>query len=84
MRHVPIAEFKDKLSEIVAAAEAGEEIVITRHGRDVVKIIAVEEDRMARQRAAIRELYAFGQEILHTKGPTTSAEIRAWIDEGRP
>lgn len=84
MRHVPIAEFKDKLSEIVAAAEAGEEIVITRHGRDVVKIIAVEEDRMARQRAAIRELYAFGQETLRKNGPTTAAEIRAWIDEGRP
>lgn len=84
MRHVPIAEFKDKMSEIVAAAEAGEEIVITRHGRDVVKLVAVEVDRLARQRAAVDALYAVGQEIRAKYGPTTAAEIREWIDEGRP
>ena len=38
MRHVPIAEFKDHLSELVAAVEAGDEIVITRHGRAAVKV----------------------------------------------
>ena len=84
MRHVSVSELKDKASEIVSAAEAGEDITITRHGRDVVKLVGLEQDRMARQRAAVDAAYALGQEILRKHGPTTSAEIRAWIDEDRP
>lgn len=83
MRYVPIAQFKDKMSEIMAAAEGGEEVVITRHGRDYMKLVPVAEDRMARQRAAVRDLYNLGQEILRENGPTTAAEIREWIAEGR-
>lgn len=37
-----VAEAKNKLSELIARAERGEEIVITRHGREVVKITALE------------------------------------------
>lgn len=83
MRHVPIAQFKDKMSEIMAAAEAGEDIVITRHGRDYMKLVPIEEDRMARQRAAVDALYDLGQQIKARNGPTTAEEIRVWIDEGR-
>ena len=84
MRHVSVSELKDKASEIVSAAEAGEDITITRHGREVVKLVGLEQDRMARQRAAVDAAYAFGQEILRKNGPTTAAEIRAWIEEDRP
>ena len=83
MRHVPIAEFKDKLSEIVAAAEAGEEIVITRHGRDVVRLVAIKEDRLERQRAAMEALHGLGQQVLRDHGSTSQDERRAWIDMGR-
>lgn len=83
MRHVPIAQFKDKMSEVMAAAEAGEEIVITRHGRDYMKLVPFEEDRMAKQRAAVDALYALGQRIKARNGPTTQTEIREWIEEGR-
>lgn len=38
MRHVSFAEFEDKLTEMIAAAEAGEEIVVTRNGVGVVKL----------------------------------------------
>lgn len=84
MRHVPIAQFKDKMSEYMAAAESGEDIVITRHGRDYMKLVPVEEDRMARQRAAVQAAYELGQRIKAKYGPTTAEEIRSWIDEGRP
>lgn len=83
MRHVPIAQFKDKMSEVMAAADAGEEVVITRHGRDYMKLVPLSQDRMERQRAAVNALYALGQEILVKNGPTTAAERRAWINEGR-
>lgn len=83
MRHVPIAQFKDKMSEVMAAAEAGEDIVITRHGRGYMKLVPFEEDRMARKREAIRALSALGDEIRAKHGPTSAAEIRKWIEEGR-
>lgn len=84
MRHVPMAEFKDKMAETIAAAEAGEDIVITRHGRQTVRLVPVDEERRARQHAAIKGLIALGEEIRTKYGPTTRAEIRDWIDEGRP
>ena len=37
-RQYSIAEFRGKLSKLVKRAEKGEEIVITRHGKPVVKI----------------------------------------------
>lgn len=83
MRHVPIAQFKDKMSEIMAAAEAGEDIVITRHGRDYMRLVPVEEDRMARQRAAIDAMLKF-REQLRAKGVRiTPEEIVEWKNEGR-
>jgi len=36
-----IAETKDKLSELIARAEKGEEITITRHGRPVVRFTPI-------------------------------------------
>jgi prevent-host-death family protein len=84
MRNVALSEAKDHLSELIAAAEAGEEIIITRHGKAAAKLVAVDDERRARQREAIRRLYALGQEVLKTSGPTRADEIRAWIEEGRP
>ncbi len=34
-----VAEAKAKLSELMAAADAGEEVIIARHGKPAVKII---------------------------------------------
>lgn len=38
MTHYSIAEFKNKLSKLLERAEKGEDIVITRHGKPVVRI----------------------------------------------
>ncbi|WP_419809349.1 type II toxin-antitoxin system Phd/YefM family antitoxin [Sphingomonas sp.] len=83
MRHVPIAEFKDKLSEIVAAAEAGEDIVITRHGRDVVRLSGVEADRREQRRAALEGLVQFRDDLRGEGVRVTSDEWIAWKEEGR-
>ncbi|GGB38401.1 hypothetical protein GCM10011380_29770 [Sphingomonas metalli] len=83
MRHVPIAAFKDKASEIIAAVEAGEEVVITRHGRDVVRLVGIELERLARQREAIDALGALGEDVRRRHGPTHPDEIRQWAEHGR-
>ena len=83
MRHIPIAEFKDKVAETISAAEAGEDIVVTRHGRQTVRLVPVDEERRARQRQAIEGLIALGDDIRARHGPSSAAEVRNWIDEGR-
>ncbi len=40
MRQVSVAEAKAKLSEIIQAVEAGEDIRITRHGSPVVRLVS--------------------------------------------
>lgn len=47
MTTMNIAEAKSKLSELVARAEAGEEVVIARNGKPAVRITAVEPARKA-------------------------------------
>lgn len=84
MKHVPVAAFKDRVSEYIAEAQAGEEVVVTRHGKPTVKLIAVEEDRRAKHREAIRGLFALGREIYAQHGPTAPDEIRSWVEEDRP
>ena len=83
MRHIPVAEFKDKLSEILAAAENGEDIVITRHGRDVIRLMPVAQDRMAQQRAAIEGLLTFREQLRAEGVRITPEELIAWKKEGR-
>jgi prevent-host-death family protein len=86
MRHVPIAEFKDHLSELVAAVERGEEVVITRHGKPAVRLIPAQEpieQRRRRAREALAQM-ARTRERMRSEGRTaTIDEMIAWKNEGR-
>ncbi len=42
MAHYSVATTKDKLSSLIDKALAGEEVVITRHGKPVVRMNAVQ------------------------------------------
>jgi prevent-host-death family protein len=43
MTRVNVQEAKTRLSQLLAAAERGEEVVIARGGRPVVRLVPVEE-----------------------------------------
>ena len=47
MRTVSLAEAKTHLSELLNTVEAGEEIVITRHGRAVARLSSPEKQKQA-------------------------------------
>jgi prevent-host-death family protein len=87
MRHVPIAEFKDRLSELVAAANRGEEILITRHGKVTARLLPPEqnsEERRQRARRALERM-ARARDRMRAEGRTVSVdEWIAWKNEGRP
>jgi len=85
-RHVPISEFKDHASELVAAAERGEEIVITRHGKPAAKLIAApfaDVERRQRVEAALARATELREEMRAEGRTVTMDEIIAWKNEGR-
>jgi prevent-host-death family protein len=55
MTQVGMHEAKTKLSQLVARAEAGEDIVIARNGRPVARLVPVPRtNRLASVRGALR------------------------------
>jgi prevent-host-death family protein len=80
MRITGIYEAKQSFSELIAAVEAGEEVRITRHGKEVVRMLpmrrrpVITSDQIERELAAIRELHG-----RIRPGP----DWRALRDEGR-
>lgn len=58
MRTVSVAEAKTHLSELLNAVEAGDDVVITRHGRAVARVSPPEKPRQPihlKRLAALRE-----------------------------
>lgn len=82
MREVGAFEAKNKLSELLDLAEHGEEIVITRHGKEVARLVppkgrhSVEEARAAMER--LRE-----RAKKENHGAFDWSEWKAYRDEGR-
>ena len=84
MRHVPITEFKDKMAEVMLAAEGGEEVIITRHGRDYMRLMPMRVDDIESRKRAFAELAVMREQMRQRGVPTTTrAEILEWIAEGR-
>ena len=62
MESIGLFEAKTHLSELIARAERGEEVVITRHNKPVAKLVPIgraPEADAQRQRAALDALQAF-------------------------
>ena len=52
--NVSIAEAKAKLSELVSRAEAGEEIVLTRHGKVAARIVPPAKEHLLPRIGALK------------------------------
>lgn len=86
METVGLFEAKTHLSELIARAERGEEVIITRHNKPVAKLVPIGEvspELYRRRLAAAEAMQAVGREIAKRGGPLTIEEILAWRDEGR-
>ncbi len=77
MTEVSLAEAKAKLSALVDKAEAGEEILITRHGKLVARLGPV-----ASPRQPLPSLAAFRKTMPKSRY-TTAALLRQERDESR-
>lgn len=85
MRHIPIAAFKDRVSEFIAAAEAGEEVVITRHGKIAARLLPPDDlqERSERARQAMVRLAEIREKMRAEGRTATIEEMIDWKNEGR-
>jgi prevent-host-death family protein len=86
MKHVPVATFKDRVSEFVSEAERGEEVIITRHGKPAARLSAIAPDEDAQRvqrRAAINGLRALRQRLYDQGVRVSVEEMIEWKNEGR-
>jgi prevent-host-death family protein len=86
-----IGEAKDRLSQLVTAAERGEDVIIARSGRPKVRLVVIEDDTDAVQAAErARRASAFGMfrhtanwdAIEQAMAPMTEDELAEWY--GKP
>ncbi|OGB03050.1 MAG: hypothetical protein A3E25_15140 [Burkholderiales bacterium RIFCSPHIGHO2_12_FULL_69_20] len=86
MESIGLFEAKTHLSELIARAERGEEVIITRHNKPVAKLVPVTEqpsfDR-ERRHQAIQALTALQTELSQSHGTMTTDEIVSLVREGR-
>lgn len=82
MRHIGLFEAKNKLSALIDSVERGEEIVITRHGKAVARLVpdrAMQAPERAREAAA--RIRARAAQLA--AGRFDWSEWKALRDEGR-
>ena len=77
-----VGDAKARFSELLARAEAGDEITIKRHGTAIAKLVPMRPKLSVGDRRARREAYlAWNEEHGPMLGPDLT--IRQLIDEGR-
>ena len=78
MENIGLFEAKTHLSELVARAERGEEVIITRHNKPVAKLVPIGRNTRgasARRQAALDALQSFERIVI--KGTTVKELIEA-------
>ena len=81
-----VFEARNRFSELVEAAERGEETVVLKHGRPVAKLvpIAASSDLTASRSRALDSLAVLRQRTVQELGrPFTHAELVASRDDGK-
>ncbi len=82
MTEIGAFEAKNKLSELLDRAEAGEEVVITRRGKPVAKLVPVKFERdREKARMAVQRIRELSAEMK--LGPFDWGEWKKYRDEGR-
>jgi prevent-host-death family protein len=79
---VTVTQAKGQLTELVRRAEAGEEVVLTRHGHDAAKLVspATKPDRAARA-AVLDAVWEAAGKRKRKKGPSAARSQDYLYDE---
>ncbi|WP_333835360.1 type II toxin-antitoxin system Phd/YefM family antitoxin [Rubrimonas sp.] len=83
MREIGAFEAKTHLSALLEAVAGGEEIVITRRGKPIARLVPVEDADPGARDAARARIRALRRSLAEAGASLTLADIRAARDEGR-
>jgi prevent-host-death family protein len=83
LREVGAFEAKNRLGQLLDLVEQGEVVVITRHGKEVARLVPARPIRSREQAlAAIRRIRDRAEQ--RKLGPFDWSEWKSYRDEGRP
>jgi prevent-host-death family protein len=83
VREIGAFEAKNKLGQLLDLVERGEEIVITRHGKEVARLVPpLKAVNREQARAAVKRICERAEKLK--LGPFERAEWKSYRDEGRP
>jgi len=83
--HIPVSQAKAKLTDLVRRAERGEEIVLTRHGRESVMLMPVGCRPSAEGRRKVIESVMEAVRGNRTEGPNAArSQDFLYGDQGLP
>jgi len=79
---ISVTDAKGQLTELVRRAEAGDEVILTRHGQPAVRLVAVKEKLLdpAARRKLMQEIGAAGA-AKATPGPSAARSQDFLYDE---
>lgn len=84
MAKVTAFEAKTRFGELLERVAKGEEVVITRHGKPVARLIPEGATRLADVRRSVQGLRDLQQQIRRrSKAKLSDREVRSAIEEGR-
>lgn len=78
---VSVSDAKGQLTELVRRAEAGDEVVLTRHGEPAVRLVPVKPVRDAKYRRELMEAVAKAGAAQATPGPNAARSQDFLYDE---
>ena len=82
---ISVSEAKGQLTELVRRAEAGDEVVLTRHGKATVRLVPVQPQPNADARAAVIAAVQAAAENKRTAGASAArSQDFLYDDDGLP
>ena len=82
---VSVSEAKGQLTELVRRAEAGDEVVLTRHGKATVRLVPVQQQPNAAARAAVIASVVAAAKSKRTAGASAArSQDFLYGDDGLP
>jgi prevent-host-death family protein len=83
MQTVTIAQAKNQLSSLIHAVESGEEVVLTRHGKPVVRLVAEQAVPLSDAEREAQALLVLEAARDRLRGKINFSEWKSLRDEGR-
>ena len=82
---VSVSDAKGQLTELVRRAEAGDEVVLTRHGKETVRLVPVQTTPDAAARGAVIKSVQAAAAHKRTAGPSAArSQDFLYDDDGLP